>query len=56
MNLIVLDNVLVDPSSYVRDALSYGFEEIFDADKVFKGIQQRSDECRSIRKTIYQSN
>jgi len=44
MNLIVLDNVLVDPSAYVRDALSYGFEEIFDDDKVFKGIQQRSDD------------
>lgn len=44
MNLIVLDNVLTDPTSYVRDALSYGFEEVFDADKVFKGIQPRSDD------------
>jgi|APGre2960657404_1045060.scaffolds.fasta_scaffold00046_27 hypothetical protein len=44
MNLIVLDNVLTDPISYVRDALSYGFEEVFDADKVFKGIQPRSDD------------
>lgn len=44
MNLIVLDNVLTDPTSYVRDALSYGFEEVFDAEKVFKGIQPRSDD------------
>jgi hypothetical protein len=44
MNLIVLDNVLIDPSGYVRDALSYGFEEVFDSDKVFKGIQPRSDD------------
>lgn len=44
MNLIVLDNVLIDPVSYVRDALSYSFDEVFDADKVFKGIQPRSDD------------
>jgi hypothetical protein len=44
MNLIVLDNVLTDPTAYVRDALSYGFEEVFNADKVFKGIQPRNDD------------
>jgi hypothetical protein len=44
MNVIILDDVLQNPKAYREDALSYGFDEVFDADKVYKGIQPRSDD------------
>lgn len=44
MNLIILDNVLTNPKAYVDDALSYSFQEIYDAEKTFKGIQPRNDD------------
>jgi len=41
MNLIVIDDVLVSPKDYVREALSIGFQDIQDGDSVFHGIQVR---------------
>lgn len=44
MHLLTFDNVLVNPDAYVKDALSIGFKDFQDGDKVFKNIQQRGDD------------
>lgn len=41
MTLIVLDNIIKDPESYVSKIHTYGFQDIADGDKVFKNIQPR---------------
>lgn len=42
MNLIVLDDVLINPEAYVSEALSIGFSDVAGGEQVFKGIQPRS--------------
>lgn len=42
MNLMIIDNVLHNPKEYVSDILSNGFQDVFDQEKVFKGIQPRN--------------
>lgn len=44
MNLIVMDDVLKNPKSYVLDALIGDFRDIPDGDNVFKGIQIRGND------------
>lgn len=42
MNLLIIDDVIQNPKEYVSDILSIGFQDVFDKDKVFKGMQPRS--------------
>lgn len=44
MNLITFDNVLHDPKAYVKDMLSKGFQDFYDGEKTFRGIQPRGDD------------
>lgn len=44
MNLLLIDNVLKDPKSYVDEILTKGFGEFPDGDKVFKGMQPREND------------
>jgi hypothetical protein len=43
MNLITFDDVLKDPSKYVEDIESYGFQEIASGDKTFHNVQPRDN-------------
>lgn len=44
MNLILFDNVIKDPDTYVEDILNGGFEDIYTGFHTFKGIQPRGDD------------
>jgi hypothetical protein len=44
MNLITFDNVLSNPREYVRDMLEHGFQDFYDSEKTFHGMQPRGDD------------
>ena len=41
MNVTIIDNIIKEPEKYLKDILEIGFEDIKDANQVFKGIQLR---------------
>lgn len=43
MNIIIFDNVLKDPKSYVLDIHKYGFQDVADGENTFKNIQPRDN-------------
>lgn len=43
MNLIVLDNIIKDPKSYVSDIHLHGFQDVADGHNVFRNIQPRDN-------------
>jgi hypothetical protein len=54
MNLITFDNVLLDPRTYVSEMLSHGFQDFYDGEKVFHGMQPRgSDEFLSFVLSLF---
>jgi len=44
MNLIVFDNVLSNPTEYVKDMLEHGFQDFYDSEKTFHGMQPRGED------------
>jgi hypothetical protein len=52
MNFLVFDDVLKDPSSYVKETLSGKFDDVKDGIKTFRGIQLRDNDdefCKFIK-------
>ena len=41
MNLLSFDNVLQDPTYYVSEIYSYGFQDVADGQHIFRNIQPR---------------
>lgn len=41
MNLAIFNNIIQDPKKYIQEINDYGFQDIFDGEKVFKNIQPR---------------
>ena len=44
MTNLILDNVISDPDQYVKEIIAGSFQDVQDGDKVFRGIQLRSED------------
>lgn len=45
MNIILLDDAIANPDKYVDEILKGEFIDVYDGEKVFKGIQPRSNDA-----------